>query len=150
MRKSGSRDCLVELGKSRMRIEVERLLQQLGNVEGKQSNAVVDNALLESGECSLKGGNGVWEKFSQAGMAATLDAPVDYATLLLREMASFVKHTAEGHSAGVLMACPGIDGFLQPNGLLDAFELIAEGGELGGSIAILASKGTVCLCTLSC
>jgi hypothetical protein len=95
-----------------MRIEVERLLQQLCDVEGEQSNSVVNNTLLESGKRSLEGGNGVWEEVSQAGMTAALDTPVDYATLLLREMASFVKHAAEGDSAGILMASPGVDGLL--------------------------------------
>jgi hypothetical protein len=82
-------------------------------------------------------------------MATALDTPVDYATLLLGEMASFVKNASEDDRARVLMASPGVDGLLQPDGLLDAFELVAEGGEVGGSIAILASKGAVGLGTLS-
>lgn len=132
-----------------MRIEVERLLQQLSNVEGEQSNAIVDDTLLKSGKCSLEGSNGVWEEFGQARMATTLNTPVDYAALLLSEMASFVKHAAEDNRAGVLMASPSIDGLLQPDGLLDTVKLIAEGSEVGGSIAIFASKGTISLCTLS-
>jgi hypothetical protein len=132
-----------------VRIKVEGLLQQLSDVEGEQSNAVVNYALLESGKRALEGSNSIWEEFGQAGMAATLDTPVDYSALLLSEMASFVKHAPEDNRTRVLMASPGIDGLLQPDGLLDALKLIAEGGEVGGSIAILASKGAVGLGTLS-
>ena len=129
---------------------MKRLVQQLGNVKDEKADTVVDNTLLQSREGSLKGSEGRLQQTNKACMAAALDTPVDDAALLFGKMACFVEDSTKDNRGRILLARPGIDGFLKPYGLLDAFELIAEGSEVGGSIAILASKGTVSLCTLSC
>lgn len=122
---------------------MKRLVQQLGNVKDEKADTVVDNALLQSREGSLKGSEGRLQQTNKACMAAALDTPVDDAALLFGKMACFVEDSTKDNRGRILLARPGIDGFLKPYGLLDAFELIAEGGELWRSIAVFTGEGTI-------
>lgn len=79
-------------------------------------------------------------------MTVALYTFVYYAALLFRKMTTFVEHSTKDNAARVFLACPSIERFLKPQGLVDTVEFITEGGELRRGIAILTGKGTIGLC----
>jgi hypothetical protein len=143
MRQTRGCDGPVKLGQGGVGVEVEGLLQQLCDVEGEKTDTVVNDTLLQSRESTLEGSESRLKQASESSVAATLNTAVDDAALLLSKMACFVEDSTEDNRGRVFLTSPGIERFLKPYGLLDPLELVAKGGELGRSIAILTGKSTI-------